>query len=428
MSTDFDAIVVGAGFAGVTATRELEARGHRTLLLEARDRLGGRTWSDTFAGSSIELGGTWVHWLQPHIWSEITRYDIPIVEDDPPQRYILASGSGLGSFEPDEVFERQQALYERFFEGALEFLDRPFDPLFREDAIGELDTLSIKDRLDRLGIHGEDRGWLDGLFSMVAGGPTSDGAFTMLARWWSLSGWSYALMWDILSRYRLKGGTIGLLEAMLGDGQAELRLSTPVAAIADGGDEVQVTTRDGERFTAAAAVVAVPANVWPTIDFTPELTAGRAEAAARGIGVPHAAKVWVHVRGEIGRVFAQLPEGHPMTIMLTYTELDDSQLLVCFSGNPSFDAADLGQIEAAVQDVLPEAEVLGIRGHDWVADEFSLGGWSFLRPGQLTQSLRALQEPQGRLAFAGADVASGWSGYIDGAVESGLRAARQVAA
>ena len=68
-----DVIVVGGGFAGVTAAREAALRGRSVLLLEARDRLGGRTWSSEWDGIPVEYGGAWVHWHQPHTWSEITR-------------------------------------------------------------------------------------------------------------------------------------------------------------------------------------------------------------------------------------------------------------------------------------------------------------------------------------------------------------------
>ena len=68
-----DVVVVGGGFAGVTAARETALRGARTLLLEARDRLGGRTWTAPWGDREIELGGGWVHWHQPHTWSEIVR-------------------------------------------------------------------------------------------------------------------------------------------------------------------------------------------------------------------------------------------------------------------------------------------------------------------------------------------------------------------
>ena len=76
---------------------------------------------------------------------------------------------------------------------------------------------------------------------------------------------------------------------------------------------------------------------------------------------------------------------------------------------------------------LPDAEVEEVAGHDWVADEFSRGTWPVYRPRQLTRYLRALQQPEGRVILAGSETANGWCGFIDGAIESGLRAARQVA-
>lgn len=73
-------IVIGGGFCGVTAARELRGRGHKVVLLEARNRLGGRTFTADFAGEPADLGGTWVHWLQPHVWSEIQRYGMKLKE------------------------------------------------------------------------------------------------------------------------------------------------------------------------------------------------------------------------------------------------------------------------------------------------------------------------------------------------------------
>src|SRR5438067_775163 len=71
---DADVIVIGAGFAGLVAARELGRAGFGVLVLEARDRVGGRTWTDHRLGHDLELGGTWVHWVQPHTWAEMTRY------------------------------------------------------------------------------------------------------------------------------------------------------------------------------------------------------------------------------------------------------------------------------------------------------------------------------------------------------------------
>src|ERR1700749_1523334 len=86
MPDDYDVIIVGGGFAGVTAARECALRGRSVLLLEGRDRLGGRTWSAEWEGTRIEYGGAWVHWHQPHTFSELTRAGLPVQLSDDAQR------------------------------------------------------------------------------------------------------------------------------------------------------------------------------------------------------------------------------------------------------------------------------------------------------------------------------------------------------
>ena len=59
---NYDAVVVGAGFAGLIAARDLAKSGSSVLVVEARDRIGGRTWTAQVFGEEFEMGGTWVHW------------------------------------------------------------------------------------------------------------------------------------------------------------------------------------------------------------------------------------------------------------------------------------------------------------------------------------------------------------------------------
>lgn len=54
----------------------LHTAGCNVLLVEARDRIGGRSWSSNIEGYPFEMGGTWVHWHQPHVWREISRYQM----------------------------------------------------------------------------------------------------------------------------------------------------------------------------------------------------------------------------------------------------------------------------------------------------------------------------------------------------------------
>jgi pseudooxynicotine oxidase len=66
------------------------------------------------------------------------------------------------------------------------------------------------------------------------------------------------------------------------------------------------------------------------------------------------------------------------------------------------------------------------RTHDWLEDEFARGTWAIHRPGWYTTHHAAMRQPENGLVFAGSDLADGWSGFVDGAIESGLRASLQV--
>ena len=85
-TTDVDVVVIGAGFAGLTAARELARQGLTVRILEARDRIGGRTWLDWRLGRDLEIGGTWVHWTQPYIWAELKRYGLATTPSPQPQK------------------------------------------------------------------------------------------------------------------------------------------------------------------------------------------------------------------------------------------------------------------------------------------------------------------------------------------------------
>jgi monoamine oxidase len=73
-------------------------------------------------------------------------------------------------------------------------------------------------------------------------------------------------------------------------------------------------------------------------------------------------------------------------------------------------------------------EALDATAHDWLSDEFSRGTWAIHRPGWYEHHHAAMRRPEGRVVFAGSDLADGWAGFIDGAIESGLRAGALAAA
>jgi len=233
-------------------------------------------------------------------------------------------------------------------------------------------------------------------------------------------------MLDAVGIYGLR--TASLVEALAADARPEVRLSTPVAAIEQRDQRVNVTARDGQAFVASAVVVAVPLNTLAMIDFAPALGSEKQAVADRG-QASRGVKLWAHVRGELEPFFFMAPDDHPITFLVTETVLDDgSQLLVAFGPDAGrLPPRDDWEVRRAVGELLPGgAEIVAVTGHDWWRDEFSRGTWSVFRPGQLI-ALPALQAPHGRVVFAGSDLANGWNGFMDGAIESGLRAARSVA-
>ena len=107
---------------------------------------------------------------------------------------------------------------------------------------------------------------------------------------------------------------------------------------------------------------------------------------------------------------------------------DGTQLLIGFGPDAAVcDAADLALVQRQLDELLPGYEALDATAHDWLADEFSRGTWAIHRPGWYEHHLAAMQRVDGRIVLAGSDVANGWSGFIDGAIESGLRAGARAA-
>jgi monoamine oxidase len=133
------------------------------------------------------------------------------------------------------------------------------------------------------------------------------------------------------------------------------------------------------------------------------------------------------VRGVPNDFFGIAPDSHPLTFLASEREEPEGVVMVGFGPDAqAFDVNDRQAVQQVVQQFLPEAEVVTVKGHNWTGDPFAGGTWSVFRPQQLTRYLRELQRPEGRLFFAGSDVANGWNGFIDGAIETGLRAGREV--
>ena len=421
-------IIVGGGFAGVTAARECALRGRRTLLLEARDRLGGRTWSARWDGLPIEYGGAWVHWHQPHTFSELTRAGLEV---------NVSNGAGQASWHVGDerrsgtIAERDAIArrgWDRFVDGVREALPQPHAPLSALPQLARFDRQTVAERLAELDLDDEERDVLTAELESVTHAPLADAGAVSVLRWHALSGYSLELTQFTGGRVTIDGGTGALLSAIADAAPFERRLATPVAAVDRRNEHAEVHTRSGEVFAARAAIVAVPLNALRGIEFTPELSEAKQRAIALG-QASRGIKVMIRARGD-NVLENSIRPGHPFGYLASETLVGDgTQVMIGFGPDAErCDPADLVGMQASLDQTLPGYELIDATAHNWLADEFSRGTWAIHRPGWYQHHHATMRRPEGNLILSGSDLANGWAGFIDGAIESGLEAGNWAAA
>ena len=424
---DADVVVIGAGFAGLVAARELGRAGLDVLVLEARDRVGGRTWTDRRLGHDLELGGTWVHWVQPHTWAEMTRYGREITRSPAVQEaYWLGAGGAPRAGTLDEfmvlIADGQQAIVD----DVRAAIPRGIDPTAGE--IGELDALSIQDRFDALGLGDEARSANEAVWAGHVNARLDQVGLSSALRWAAAAGGHWQLMHEASATYRVVGGMSGFTAAIAADVAGEIRLGATVTRVAQTADGAIVTCVGGAEARARRVISTLPVNAIAGIEWEPGLPGAWQQANAETVA-SQGVKVWVKARGQVPRFFAYASQRHPISVLKTEFADDDATVLVGFGpDHTQLDVTSVAGVQAAVDALRPGLEVVEVAAHDWMKDPLSRTTWMTHRPGQLTRDLAGLQRLAGVVHFASSDNASLWGGFVDGAIESGLREARRVAA
>ncbi len=423
---NYDVIVVGGGFAGVSAARDCEKNGYRTLLLEARNRLGGRTWTTMFDGSSIEYGGTWVYNNQPFVWTEVERYGLEIAETPgavPEQMFLLANGErkALGAEQLNEAVSG----WMRYTEAVRSIVPRPYDLLHNREAALAADAVSAGAHTDSLGLTPLQHAFCTGMIELISSGTADAISYLDVLRLYMVGGSEFSNFMDSAARFKLKEGTSRLIELILEDGGADVELSTPVKAIEDNGDFARVTTRRGDELLAKAVVSTLPMNTLAGVHFKPALPKGVLEAARRrhpGKG----AKIYLQVKGDVGNVATVAP-GRPLNYLMTYEQTNDHTLIAAFTSDPGLiDVYDDTALQQELEIHIPGAQLQASTHYDWNSDPYSLGTWATYRPGWARGLYHEFQCSTGRIHFASGDHGEGWRGTIDGAIGAGVRAAAAI--
>jgi monoamine oxidase len=430
-SGDPDVIVIGGGFCGVTAARECRRAGYRVLLLEARHRLGGRTFTANFNGHAVDMGGTWVHWSQPHVWSEIRRSGLPLRETAgaaADKLIVHTSRNDIVTLSNAKIGAEVERAMAAYMGDSREILPLPHDP-FGSDEYMKVDGISARERLASLkGMNRLYRDILDGDLAGCGHNYTDKFAWIEMVRWYALPGHNYADMNDASARFHFQDGTVSLLNVLLAEGKPEVRLGTPVRRVIQEDDHITVVTDSGEELRAKAVVSTVPLNVLRDIDWQPALVESKLQAsreAHAGFGT----KLHAIIEGDYGNFGGVAPSQFALNSLLTEGIENGHTYVIGFGPDPALlDVNDTQAVEKAVRLFIPDAKVIRTIGYQWTLDPYSKGTWCTLRPGMWSKYLRDLQQPRGRLIFASADWANGWRGFIDGAIEQGLEAGRRVKA
>lgn len=417
--TNTTAVVIGGGFAGVTAARELSSHYDQVILLEGNDRLGGRAYSTTFeaADKVVELGGAWVSTrFNHHVTLEIQRYGLALAESHAPDT-LFRWGTGTDGYtddfpvKGDDVYELERVAWEmgRDARRIDQTVPRDHQDLFDLD-------ISITDYLTRLRAPDSVRRFFYGWAAVGSGArPEEWSALTALS--WIAAMDCQLYGWFAAVSEKIDAGSGALLQAILGDSSADVRLGSPVKSVDQTGEHVVITLRNGDVVEADAVVVATAYNAWGTIEFTPALNAAKQRAQES----PHPGRMF-----KFFAIVDQAPEGlyaigcdQDLVCVGHEGAVEAGHLVVCFSDTPTtIDAGRLEAVQKALEPIIPGVQVLATLGHRWEDDPWARGTWMNSIPGVLSADHSALQALEGRVAFASADIANTWPGWIDGAIET----------
>jgi monoamine oxidase len=442
-----ETIIVGAGFAGLSAARALIRQGRKVVVLEARDRVGGRVKAAKIAGCLIDAGGMWVGPTQTRLLDLIKEYDLHTV----PQfetgtniaefggKRLTAQGEAIG-FDP-----QTQQEYDRIIHDMTRLSDQvPLDAPWSMAGAEEYDHMTADDwflsQTKNNAILGFLRGFVRGIFTADAY-QISFLYFLFYLR----SGDNYDTLYgfeNAAQAWTVKETMHHVAVRMAAELGNAIMLNAPVRSISQDGSGVTVTSDVG-KWRCAYAIVAVPIPLSARISYEPLLPPQR-DILAQHMPMGSVIKYWIaydkpfwRERGLNGMLQSDEPpsefisgdftpsEGHP-GLLAGFMEAHNS---MAWTGR-SMEERKRVVVERLISFLGPEAaKPIDYEDQDWPADPWSRGCYGpSMAPGIMTTVGKVIREPHVRIHWAGTETSSRWTGYIDGAIRSGDRAAEEVLA
>jgi monoamine oxidase len=442
-------VVIGAGFAGLACAYELKMAGYEVTVVEARNRIGGRVLSMNAAngrefakGRNVEFGGELIGSNHPAWVGYAKAFGLEfqdVTEDDLAAMPIVVDRQRLSDEQAKQVWEQaQQALGELNALAAGVAEDQPW--LHAEAA--RLDAMSVQE-------------WIDGTKADVlvkrlmrltlAGDNAQDTARqSLLGLLTSVKGGGLEKYWTESEVYRCKGGNDQLAQKLAtAIGADRLLTSTEVRTVWKR-DSMVVELSDMRTLECDDVVLTAPPPTWKKMLFGPELP--KELVPQVGMAAKHFSVVkerfWEKATPKLSQYGLDSD-----TISQTWDGTDNQgeatgemagAVLVAFHGGPACRGVSMmdGQRREAAMGKALEGLYPGYRGQvvktgymNWPAEQFAQCGYSFPAPGQVTSVGPLLAKPHmdGHLFIAGEHTCYKFVGYMEGALQSGVRAARAIA-